>query len=260
MSCSRLSTILRGKPLAHSPIRVQTFSPRSTNMATSTFGQFAPMKVGSQFHTTRQLRNNQTENNEANKTAAQQEAKPENNNNTTQQQQEAETPKEDVIKNLEIQIDELKNKLIYSLAERENIRTRAKKDVENSKQFGIQSFAKELLNAADNLSRCISGVKQEELESNPLLKTLWEGVSMTEAELQKAFKAHGLERFDPIGLKFDPNTMNSLAYFSDPSKEGGSVAAVMKVGYTLSGRLIRPADVAVVKPEPVANNNGENKQ
>jgi molecular chaperone GrpE len=189
------------------------------------------------FHTSFTLRNG-----EQNGTAASKEE----DKTTAAPEQTSDAEK---IKNLEIQIDELKNKLVYSLAERENQRLRAKKDVDSAKSFGIQSFAKDLLGVADNLARCLAAVKKENLESNPQLKELWEGVSMTEIELAKSLKNNGVEKFEPVGLKFDPNTMNALTYFSDPSKEGGSVAVVMKTGYFLNGRLLRPADVGVVKPE-----------
>ncbi|PRP88941.1 hypothetical protein PROFUN_00409 [Planoprotostelium fungivorum] len=153
------------------------------------------------------------------------------------------------LKDLEIQIEELKGKLLFSLAERENVRNRMKKEVDNAKLFGISSFAKDLLAVADNLTRCTGAVRKEDLESNPKLQELYEGVYMTQAELNKVFKQHQLEKFEPLGLKFDPNVMNAVTYFPDPSKEGGSVGVVMKSGYYLHGRVLRAADVGVIKPQ-----------
>jgi len=78
--------------------------------------------------------------------------------------------------------------------------------------------------------------------------TLLEGVTMTEKELGKILTKNGIEKFDPLGEKFDPNRMNAIMEMpSSPGREPGTVGMVLKPGYALKGRIIRPADVAVVK-------------
>ncbi len=119
-------------------------------------------------------------------------------------------------------------------------------DVKNATDFGIQSFAKQILDVSDNLGRCLAGVQKEGLDERTTL--LIEGVTMTDRELSKILAKNGLERFDPLGEKFDPNRMMALMEMPpSPGKESGTVGMVLKPGYMLKGRVLRPADVAVVK-------------
>jgi len=174
---------------------------------------------------------------------------------------EEKDPKVEKIKELEAIISELKTELKYSLAERENVRLRGKKDTENAKQFGIQSFAKDLLPFADNLSLCLASVTEAELKSNNSVRLMYEGVQMTEKEMLRTFKANGLERFEPqLGQKFDPTTMNALSMIEDTSKGVGTICAVLKPGYSLYQRVLRPADVVVVKTPEVQQQQEQQQQ
>ncbi|KAG2578154.1 hypothetical protein PVAP13_6NG183300 [Panicum virgatum] len=112
----------------------------------------------------------------------------------------------------------------------------------------------------DNLSRASSVVKESfskidtsnnSDEAVPLLKTLLEGVEMTEKQLGEVFKKFGVEKFDPLNEKFDPNRHYALFQIPDPSKPSGTVAAVVKVGYMLHDRVLRPAEVGVTEGGPV---------
>lgn len=78
------------------------------------------------------------------------------------------------------------------------------------------------------------------------LTNLYTGVSMTESELIKALKRHGVERENPEGEAFDPNRHQALFQAPMPDKEAGTIFAVQKMGYTLKGRVLRPAQVGVV--------------
>ena len=132
----------------------------------------------------------------------------------------------------------------------ENVRTIARRDMENSKQFAIQSFAKQLLDVADNLSRAIESVPKEALEKkedNAYLATLVEGVQMTDVQLQKIFGANKIVKYAVPGDKFDPHLHDALLEYEDPEKEAGSVGQVLKTGYKLNDRVIRPAQVGTVK-------------
>jgi len=104
-----------------------------------------------------------------------------------------------------------------------------------------------LLSPVDNFARCIQAVKKDQVQNNPQLQILYEGVMMTEKELLKAFKANGLDRLEPVGEKFDYNTMNALSFEENGTKEANTVAYVIKPGYILNKRVIRPVDVVVVK-------------
>jgi len=156
---------------------------------------------------------------------------------------------------LEAEIKKLKDALLRSLAEQENTRRIAKRDVESARQYAITSFAKTLLDAHDNLSRAMDSVPPNLLEPQPedevskTLTTLYEGIKMTEDGLLKAFQKNGLKRYAVVGDAFDPNLHNALYEYPDKEKDAGTIGAVIKKGFSLHGRTIRPAEVGVVKKE-----------
>src|SRR4051812_47027718 len=130
----------------------------------------------------------------------------------------------------------------------ENLRERTRKEVESTAQFAIQRFAKDLLNTVDILSLALSSVPAEirnDTQNNPHLVNLYTGVSLTESELLNILKKHGVEKIEPLGQKFDPNIHEAIYQVNDPNKESGIVCDVQKVGYSLFGRVIRPAQVGV---------------
>jgi len=145
-----------------------------------------------------------------------------------------------------------KTKLAYALAEVHNVQRTAKLEHDKAVKFGIQDFTKDLLGVADNLDLCVSNFPKELLSSNKPLQDLHVGITMTQSELLKVLGKHGVERLHPLGQKFDTSTMNALMRMRDPSKTPGTVGMVTKTGYSLRGRVIRPADVAIVEPEPEA--------
>jgi len=157
---------------------------------------------------------------------------------------------EDKITKLETQIKDLKDQVLRSLAEQENVRSIAKRDVQNAKTFAITSFAKSLLDTSDNLSRALDAVPEElrhDHENQPVLANLYEGITMTETGLNKAFNKNGLKKFGEKGEKFDPNIHEALFEYPDPEGEVGNIGQVMKVGFMLNERVVRPAEVGVVK-------------
>ena len=134
-----------------------------------------------------------------------------------------------------------------ALADMENLRTRTAKEVENAKHFSIQKFAKDLLDVTDVLDMAISSVPEEHRHdsSNPHLRDLFSGLNVTQAEMTTIFRRHGIEVFDPIDQLFDPNFHNALFQVPMAEKPPGTVVIVQKKGYTLNGRVIRPAAVGV---------------
>jgi len=146
---------------------------------------------------------------------------------------------------LKDQVKESKDQILRAYAEMENVRTIAKKDVQNSKDFAVQKFAKQLLDVADNLARATESVPEE--GRNEALNTLLEGVEMTQTGLIKTFESQGLKQFGEVGDKFDPNLHDAMYEYADPSKEAGTIGQVVKTGYTLKERVIRPAQVGFVK-------------
>jgi len=160
---------------------------------------------------------------------------------------------DDIVTKLESQIKDLKDNLLRSLAEQENTRRIARRDVANSKSFAISSFAKSLLDTSDNLTRALDAVPEElrhDHENNAVLANLYEGISMTDDGLNKAFAKNGLKKFGAKGDKFDPNIHEALFEYPDPEGVPGNVGQVMKAGFMLNDRVVRPAEVGVVKAAP----------
>ncbi|KAJ0045667.1 hypothetical protein Pint_04059 [Pistacia integerrima] len=131
----------------------------------------------------------------------------------------------------------------------------------------VQNFAKSLLDVADNLGRASSVAKEsfskidacnDATGSAALLKSLLEGVEMTEKQLGEVLKKFGLEKFDPTNEPFDPHRHNAVFQVPDNSKPPGTVAHVLKSGYTLYERVIRPAEVGVT--QAVEDNAAEKKE
>ncbi|XP_059441633.1 grpE protein homolog 2, mitochondrial isoform X2 [Corylus avellana] len=167
--------------------------------------------------------------------------------------------KEELLKLKHKEIEKLQDKVVRSYAELENVVDRTRRDAENSKKFAIQNFAKSLLDVADNLGRASSVVKESfaKIDTSkdssgavPLLKTLLEGVEMTEKQLVDVFRKFGVEKFDPTNEPFDPHRHNAVFKIPDNSKPADTVAVVLKSGYVLYDRVIRPAEVGVTESPP----------
>ncbi|XP_063779898.1 grpE protein homolog 1, mitochondrial [Pseudophryne corroboree] len=149
---------------------------------------------------------------------------------------------------LEDQIKEITDKYKRALADTENLRLRSQKLVEDAKLYGIQGFCKDLLEVADILEKATESVPKEEVkDDNPHLKNLFEGLLMTEVQMQKVFKKHGVLKLNPVGAKFNPYEHEALFHTPMAGKEPDTVALVTKVGYKLHERTLRPALVGVVK-------------
>jgi molecular chaperone GrpE len=146
----------------------------------------------------------------------------------------------------------LQDQYLRALAETENVRQQMRRQVEETAQFAIRKFAKDLLDTVDILGMALKSVPKEQVEgegANTTLKNLYTGVSMTEAELLKTLKRHGVEPFDALGAEFDPNWHQALFHVPVPDKTPGTVFQVEKRGFSINGRVLRPAQVGVVKAQ-----------
>ena len=147
---------------------------------------------------------------------------------------------------LRTQMEAAKNDLLRSLADMENVRTIAKRDVHKAKEFAIQGFAKQLLDVSDNLGRALEAVPEN--ASKEQLETLVEGVEMTRKELDKVFLNNGIVRYGEVGDEFDPHKYDALYELPlTEDKKAGTVGDVLKQGFTLKDRVLRPAQVGIVK-------------
>lgn len=152
------------------------------------------------------------------------------------------------VESLSNQTRELDDKYKRALADGENLRRRLTKQIEDAKLFGIQGFCKDLLEVADILGHATDAVPKEELsDKNPHLKNLYEGLTMTKAQLNQVFKRHGLEQVNPLNEKFNPNLHEALFQQEVQNTEPNTIVVVSKIGYKLHERCIRPALVGVSK-------------
>lgn len=127
--------------------------------------------------------------------------------------------------------------VLRAQAEMQNLRRRTERDVENAHKFALEKFVKELLPVVDNLERALAAHDGEPLE----------GVELTLKGLIEVLKRFSVETVDPAGEPFDPELHQAMSMVPNPDMENNTVLEVFQKGYTLSGRLVRPAMVVVVK-------------
>jgi molecular chaperone GrpE len=153
---------------------------------------------------------------------------------------------------------DLKDRLLRTLAEMENLRRRTEREVADTRQYAVANFARDLLAVADNMQRALATLSADfRDQADPVVKTHIEGVELTERELIKVMEKHGIKMFDPQGQKFDPNLHQAMLEVPDPSVPAGTVVQVMQPGYTIADRVLRPALVGVAKGGPKAGAGGD---
>jgi molecular chaperone GrpE len=146
---------------------------------------------------------------------------------------------------------ELRDRLLRSLAEMENLRKRTDREVADARLYGVTSFARDVLVVADNMRRALDAVAPElRASAQAGVKALIDGVDLTERELLKALEKNGVRQFTPQGEKFDPNLHQAMFEVPDTSVPAGSVVQVVQPGYMIGERVLRPALVGVSKGGP----------
>ena len=147
---------------------------------------------------------------------------------------------------LDEQLAKTKDQLLRALAEAENTRKRAARDVKDAREYAIAGFARDMLDVADNFSRALASVDDEaRANAEPALVTLLEGVELTEKRLLSSLERHGVKKIDPApGEVLDPNRHQAAAQVpADQPK--GTIAHVMQPGYVIGERTLRAAMVVV---------------
>ena len=144
----------------------------------------------------------------------------------------------------ELAADRAKDDLLRVQAEMQNLRRRTEQDVERAHKYGIEKFSIDLLVVADNLERALNSASESKDES---AKAILDGVSLTLKSLNDCFAKFSIETVDPLGEPFDPQLHQAIATQESPDSEPNSVIEVIQKGYTLNGRVIRPAMVMVSK-------------
>ena len=146
---------------------------------------------------------------------------------------------------------ELKDRLLRTLAEMENLRKRTERQVADERQYGIASFSRDMLAVADNMRRALDALTPEmRANAQAGLKAFVEGVELTERELLKMLEKNGVRQFTPQGQKFDPNLHQAIFEVPDAAVPAGHVVQVVQPGYMIGERVLRPAMVGVSKGGP----------
>ena len=152
----------------------------------------------------------------------------------------------DALAAAQAEIAELKDQKLRAQAEMQNIRRRADLDVEKAHKYGLEKFAKEMLTTVDNLERALAACTAED----DATKAIHDGVDMTLTAMLASLAKFNVEAVNPVGEAFNPELHQAITMVDSPEAEPNSVLSVMKKGYTLYGRLLRPAMVVVSKGAP----------
>ncbi len=178
---------------------------------------------------------------------------PENNGTELNVEKNLENNSEDNPENnLEKKIEELNDKLLRSLAENQNLRKIHEKEREDLIKYSSSSFAREILNLADNLERAFGLFKDNPKFKSDEFKDTMLGIELIEKELVNSFDKNGIKSFESVGKKFDPNFHQALNEVESEQEDGIVINEIQK-GYMLNDRLLRPALVSISKKKTNTN-------
>lgn len=164
------------------------------------------------------------------------------------------------VEKLKGQIADLTDRLLRAHAEMDNLRKRAEREKADTAKYAITKFANDIANVADNFDRAIQSVPASAVTDNAALKSLLDGVTMTEREFLNALERHGVKRIDPKGEPFNPHYHQAVMEMQNTEVAAGTVLQVYQAGYLIEDRVLRPAMVVVAKggykpvksPEPAS--------
>ena len=149
--------------------------------------------------------------------------------------------------NLQKQVTDLKDQLMRSLADGENLRKRTLKEVEYAKKYSHITFVRDLVSSVDNLQRALESVPDDNSQLSEPIKNLIIGLDIVEKEIITTFEKHNLKQIQPLGEKFDYNFHQAMFEVPTNETEPGIVVEVSQKGYLLHDRLVRPAMVGISK-------------
>ena len=166
----------------------------------------------------------------------------------------------EIISDLEQKVSDLKDQLMRTLADGENLRKRTLKDVEHSKKYSHISFVKDLVSSVDNLQRALEAVPEDTSSLPEPIKNLIIGLEIVEKEIISTLEKHNVKQIDPLGEKFDYNFHQAMFEVPTNDNEPGTVVQVSQKGYILHDRLVRPAMVGISKKIDENNNHEKNSE
>lgn len=150
---------------------------------------------------------------------------------------------QDRIQALEEELAQARDAQLRAYADAQNAQRRAEQEVDRARKYALERFCGELLPVVDNLERALESASGDDEQLRPIA----EGVELTLKNFLSALRKHNIEPVDPQGEPFDPQLHQAMSQVENPDVEPNTVIAVMQKGYTLNGRLVRPAMVMVSK-------------
>jgi len=154
------------------------------------------------------------------------------------------------IADLEAEVAELKDRWMRSEAEIANVRSRARREVDETRQYAVQKFATDVVEAAQNLKRGLDSLPPPDPGQPEIVARLREGLAGIERNFLAVLERNGIRQDDPTGTPFDPNLHQAMAEQASAEHKPGTVMQAWTPAWTLNGRLLRPAMVVVAKAPP----------
>merc|ERR1712054_234635 len=167
---------------------------------------------------------------------------------------------EETVKKQNIEIKDLKDQLLRSLAEGENLRKRTIKEVGDAKKYSHLYFVRDLISSVDNFQRALEAVPDDKSQLSEPIKNLVIGLEIVEKEILNTFENHSLKQINPLGEKFDYNLHQAMFEVPTNEKDPGYVFEVSQKGYLLHDRLVRPAMVGISKKLEEETTDQNNKK
>jgi molecular chaperone GrpE len=157
-----------------------------------------------------------------------------------------EVAEHDQVAELERQLEEARQQVLYAAAENQNVRRRLEAELKQATSYAASQFARDMLAIKDHLDRALAAVS-DELRSDKVASQFLTGIEATARELESLFAKNGVERIKSVGEKLDPNRHQAMMEIPTDQAEPGTIVEEMQAGYMLKDRLLRPALVGVAK-------------
>jgi len=155
-----------------------------------------------------------------------------------------------VVVALQAEVADLKDRLLRAMADNQNTRRIADREKQEASQYAVTRFARDMLGVSDNFSRALAACPPDKLaEADSQVRGVIEGVEVTERQLLSTLENHGVKAIDTSDGKFDPNLHQAIAEVPGNGKPAGTIVDVVQTGFTINGRLLRPAMVTVARRE-----------
>jgi molecular chaperone GrpE len=148
---------------------------------------------------------------------------------------------------LQQELAQLRDQALRAMADAENTRKRAEREILENSKYAVAPFAKDLLAVTDNLQRAIASIPTTEVEQDPAIAAVFSGILLTEKELLSVLERHHIKRLAPLGEPFNHDHHQAMFEVESVEKPAGTVVELLQAGYTLHQRLLRPALVGVAK-------------